>query len=122
MKLRVLRGKSAQNFAADFFNIRPGFFIHNPFKGDRRGGRSHTEFTYYKQKTGKNIIDAIVRKKIEYAKGLIASNRMKIYEIAQAVGFDDATYFSHVFRKYTGMTAKAYGETIGRANSQEEED
>ena len=33
---------------------------------------------------------------------------MKVFEVAQRVGFEDTTYLSNVFKKYTGMSAKEY--------------
>lgn len=62
----------------------------------------------FKQKTGATIVDTLAQKRIAYAKRLIENGRLKVYEIAEAVGFEDTTYFSHVFRKWTGMSAKEY--------------
>jgi two-component system response regulator YesN len=57
-------------------------------------------------------MDAIAERKVEQAKKLLAENRCRIYEIAQQLGFEDTTYFSHVFRKYTGMSPKAYQDSL----------
>lgn len=62
----------------------------------------------FKQKTGTNLIDALTQKRMDYAKRLIEEGRLKIFEIAEALGFEDTTYFSHVFRRYAGMSAKEY--------------
>ena len=72
---------------------------------------------YYRQKTGKTIMDTITRKKIAFAKQLIEEGNLKIFEIAQRVGFADTTYFSHVFKKYAGVSAKTYQEQIQRRRS-----
>ena len=36
------------------------------------------------------------------------SQGMRIYEIAQLVGFDDVSYFSRVFRKHEGCSPREY--------------
>lgn len=63
---------------------------------------------YFKQRTGITVSDAITHQKIELAKKLLRENKLKIYEIAQAVGYADNTYFSYVFKKVTGVSAKDY--------------
>ena len=72
---------------------------------------------YFRQKTGKTIMDTITRKKIAFAKQLIEEGNLKIFEIAQRVAFEDTTYFSHVFKKYAGVSAKTYQEQIQRRRS-----
>ena len=69
---------------------------------------------FFRQKTGKTIMDTITSKKIEYAKHLLAEQNLKIFEVAQRTGFEDTTYFSHVFKKYSGVSAKAYQDQIQR--------
>lgn len=53
-------------------------------------------------------METIAGKKIEYARQLLDEGKLKVFEVAQRVGFEDTTYFSHVFKKYTGMSAKEY--------------
>lgn len=53
-------------------------------------------------------METIAGKKIEYARQLLDEGNLKVFEVAQRVGFEDTTYFSHVFKKYTGMSAKEY--------------
>lgn len=59
-------------------------------------------------------MDTITSKKIEYAKHLLEEQNLKIFEVAQRTGFEDTTYFSHVFKKYSGISAKAYQEQVQR--------
>ena len=72
---------------------------------------------YFRQKTGRTVMDTITGKKIEYARQLLDEGKLKIFEIAQRVGFEDTTYFSHVFKKYTGMSAKEYQTQAQRRKS-----
>lgn len=62
----------------------------------------------FKNKTGLNMVDMINRKKVAVAKELLSRGHMKINEVAGAVGVADMAYFSHLFRKYTGMSPRDY--------------
>lgn len=50
----------------------------------------------------------ISQKKIAYAKERLAEGRMKIYEIADELGFESAFYFSKVFKKIEGCSPRDY--------------
>ena len=62
-------------------------------------------FSRYMNRT---VSDYIAEVKIEHAKELIDSGEYLIYEIADQLGFDNAYYFSKVFKKVTGMAPKNY--------------
>lgn len=62
----------------------------------------------YKEETGMTLIHCINAKKIEAAKNYLRNADMKIYEIAEALGFENTTYFSYFFKKSTGMSPKEY--------------
>ena len=71
----------------------------------------------FRQKTGKTVMDTITGKKIEYACQLLEEGHLKIFEVAYQVGFEDTTYFSHVFKKYTGASAKEFRAQAHRRRS-----
>ena len=50
----------------------------------------------------------IVSLRIAAAKGYLENSNKNIAEIAATVGYDNALYFSRLFRKYTGMTPSEY--------------
>lgn len=58
--------------------------------------------------TGDTVINSINKRKLEKAKEYLENTDMKIYEIADALGFENMTYFSHFFKKYTGVSPKEY--------------
>ncbi len=58
--------------------------------------------------TGDTVISSINKKKLEKAKEHLKNTDMKIYEVADALGFENMTYFSHFFKKYTGVSPKDY--------------
>ena len=54
----------------------------------------------------------ISQQKIARAKELMANKNLKMYEIAEQLGFESAFYFSKVFKKVTGMTPRDYIQTL----------
>jgi two-component system response regulator YesN len=62
----------------------------------------------FKKETNNTLTVAITKIRMEKAKELLLTTDKKIYEIANAVGIEDATYFSQLFKKYTGLNPKEY--------------
>lgn len=54
------------------------------------------------------VAEYVRKKKIEAAQRLLRETELTIGAIADATGFSDYNYFSRVFRKETGMSARAY--------------
>ena len=50
----------------------------------------------------------IVSLRINAAKGYLENTNKSIGEISNAVGYENALYFSRLFKKYTGMTPTGY--------------
>jgi len=66
----------------------------------------------FKQVTGENFSDYIIRLKIEKAKQMIRENQYKIYRIASMLGYQDIKYFSKLFKKEVGVTPAVYREMV----------
>lgn len=66
----------------------------------------------FKRETGVNFVDYLHKYRIGKAKEYIADCRYRFYEIANLVGYQDEKYFSHIFKKHTGMTPKQYRDSI----------
>ncbi|MZQ85550.1 helix-turn-helix domain-containing protein [Paenibacillus sp. 5J-6] len=64
--------------------------------------------SYFKAKTGKNIVDYINETRIAKASDLLADSRIKIHDAAKAVGYQNITSFNRMFKKYTGVTPSEY--------------
>lgn len=64
--------------------------------------------TLFKKETGKNLTDFIVDCRIERAIELLKNPDYKIYEVAVAVGYSDAKYFSNVFKNALGVTPREW--------------
>jgi len=50
----------------------------------------------------------ITQVKIEKAKEMFSNDNMKVYEVADALGYENAFYFSKVFKKVTGVSPKDF--------------
>ena len=50
--------------------------------------------------------------RLQNAKHFLTETDLSISEIARQVGYDDALYFSQIFKKQTGKTPKEYRETM----------
>ncbi|WNQ12739.1 response regulator [Paenibacillus aurantius] len=66
----------------------------------------------FKKDRGVSINDYITSYRIEKAKALLRERGLKLYEIARMVGYQDANYFSKVFRKLTGVNPSEYRDTL----------
>ncbi|MGM0883487.1 MAG: response regulator [Bacillota bacterium] len=62
----------------------------------------------FKQVTGENLSDYLVRIRIEKAKLLLLNPNLKISQIAQMVGYADEKYFSKVFKKMAGQSPNQF--------------
>lgn len=63
----------------------------------------------FKEVTHTGIVNYIINYRIERAKELLQNpDSGFIFEIAQAVGFNDASYFNRTFKKLTGCTPNEY--------------
>ncbi|CAM3686815.1 helix-turn-helix domain-containing protein [Marinicrinis lubricantis] len=63
----------------------------------------------FKQYVGKNFIDYLTELRMDKAKELIRDTGLKIYDIAERVGYQHS-YFNRIFKKLEGMTPRQYRE------------
>ena len=82
---------------AQKFNISPSYFS-----------------TIFRQEFGETFRDYLSKARLSHAKELLCTTNLKIAEVAYQSGFNDAHYFSSVFKKKTGLTPLEF-----RAQSQE---
>ncbi len=67
--------------------------------------------TVFKQSSGSSFKEYLNMVRIEESKRLLANTDYSIIDIAVATGFEDQSYFSKVFKKYTGLTPKQYAKS-----------
>ena len=64
--------------------------------------------TIFKQSTGSSFKEYLNMVRIEESKRLLTNTNYSVIDISVATGFEDQSYFSKVFKKYTGLTPKQY--------------
>ena len=62
----------------------------------------------FKKKLNVNLIDYLNKIRVEKAKNLLQKTNLRSYEIAEKVGIPDTSYFSKVFKKYTGLSPNKF--------------
>ncbi|MBQ9325654.1 MAG: response regulator [Clostridia bacterium] len=63
---------------------------------------------YFKEKMGMNFVDYHRHLRIERAKALLTGSNLRMYEIAERVGYQNPQHFATAFREETGMTPGLY--------------
>ncbi len=67
----------------------------------------------FHKETGLSFNEYLNRARVEHSKALLIEKTMRIADISSAVGFEDQSYFTKVFKKYTGVTPGNYRERLG---------
>lgn len=63
----------------------------------------------------------LIRVRMEKARELLLQRKLRMYEIASAVGYTNSRYFSDAFRKYFGMPPSQYLKNINQNEGGSEE-
>lgn len=66
----------------------------------------------FKEETGKSFSEVLIQLRMERAKDLLKEPSMKIYEIADQVGYRYLPYFSRQFKEAYGMTPMEYRKRV----------
>nr|WP_255570441.1 AraC family transcriptional regulator [Cohnella sp. CFH 77786] len=77
----------------------------------------HMNPTYFcecfKLQTGETILDYLTALRIGKAKELLLDPGMKLSDVSPRVGYQDAKYFSRLFKQWTGQTPTQYRDNAG---------
>ena len=65
----------------------------------------------FKKITGSSLGSYIIEKRVERAKELLSEGSLTVSEVAFAVGYDNFTYFSRLFKNKVGIMPKEYKKT-----------
>ena len=77
---------------------------------------SHLSRTF-KKVCGESLTEYINHVRIEKAKEYLLRQDILAYEVADLVGYHDATYFSSIFKKYTGVSPTEYRQGALKSNT-----
>lgn len=70
----------------------------------------------FSKNVGENFNSYVDHVRIEESKKMLAENRFKVYEIAEAVGYRNVDYFHKKFKKYEGVSPAEYRRSLGVAD------
>ena len=101
--IEYINNNFTQNFSLDFL-------------ADKFGSSPNHFIKKFKEKTGHTPIKYLAIKRIEKAKKLLDTTNLSINEVMEKVGYDDASYFSKLFKKIVGYSPKNYKESITNTN------
>jgi AraC-like DNA-binding protein/ligand-binding sensor protein len=73
--------------------------------------------TIFKKEMGENLSGYLNRLRVEKAKIMFADSRYSLSAIAQACGFEDQSWFSKIFKHFTGTSPGKYRSQGGKAVS-----
>lgn len=62
----------------------------------------------FKKETGEGITSYLNRIRIRHAEELLRDPGIRVYEVAEAVGYKNASYFTTIFKKVTGQSVSEY--------------
>jgi len=69
--------------------------------------------TIFKNEMGENLSDYLNRLRVEKATAMLKETDLLISEISTACGFEDQSWFSKIFKNYTGISPCKYRRTMG---------
>ncbi|NBD24145.1 response regulator transcription factor [Paenibacillus glycinis] len=106
------QGKTEFDNVMDYIN---GHFHKELSMHDLASGLHMSESHFsriFKKKIGKNFLEYITDLRMEKARDMLLHSDLRVYEVSLAVGYQDARYFSQLFRKVTGETPSDYRQSF----------
>ncbi|MBU5441289.1 response regulator [Paenibacillus sp. MSJ-34] len=109
------RSRSSDRYADLLMKVKE--YVHSNYDKDQislQDAAEHVKMSpshlskIFSQETGQTFIDYLTQTRIRKAMELLQSTQAKTYEIAFQVGYNDAHYFSNVFKRVTGMTTTEF--------------
>jgi two-component system response regulator YesN len=114
-QLWTWRADSANKYADIIAKVKR--FIQQQYVNDRLSLQDAAEHVrvspshlskVFSQETDQTFIEYLTQTRIRKAMELLQATNDKSYEIAYRVGYNDAHYFSNLFKKMTGMTTREF--------------
>ncbi|HHV51175.1 MAG TPA: AraC family transcriptional regulator [Clostridiales bacterium] len=70
----------------------------------------------FKEETGESLFSYINKVRVEKSKMYLLDDSVSLVEISSLCGFEDQSYFTKVFKKYTGVSPKKYRDSRGKTD------
>jgi two-component system response regulator YesN len=70
----------------------------------------------FKEETGHTFINYLTELRVNHAQHLLRTSNLKVYEVAEVVGYGNLSYFSKVFKRQTGFNPFEFKQRPGPAN------
>ncbi|HIW34089.1 MAG TPA: helix-turn-helix domain-containing protein [Candidatus Paenibacillus intestinavium] len=67
----------------------------------------------FKETVGSTFNEYVLMRRMEVAKELLRNHKLKVYEVADQIGYKSSTHFSRTFREAIGMTPGEYRKKSG---------
>jgi YesN/AraC family two-component response regulator len=74
--------------------------------------------TIFKEEMGENLLSYLNRLRVEKASYMLVETNLALSKIARACGFEDQSWFSKIFKSYTGITPGKYRNQGGKSLSE----
>ena len=113
----TIRQNQSQQYQGSHPEIRAAIeYMENNYKKDLSlseiaayTGLSDNYFSnLFKKETGEGITSYLNRIRIRHAEELLRDSGIRVYEVAEAVGYKNASYFTTIFKKVTGQSVSEY--------------
>lgn len=66
----------------------------------------------FKKSTGMTILEYVTEVRLQKAKLLLKDHRFKVKDVSLQVGYDNISYFTHLFKKKNGVTPNEYKNMV----------
>jgi len=108
-QIEELKGKSKKiRIVMEYIKCHYNEDISVVLIAEHLGMRSTYLSTLFKKETGKTLGEYIESVRIEKARELLKNDLLKLTEVSSLVGYNNANYFTTVFKKVTGMYPSDY--------------
>ncbi len=71
----------------------------------------------FKRKTGTNFVEYLTDLRMEKAKSFLQDPSLKVYHVAEMVGYENPRYFARLFKEATGYVPQEYRTMLQGANA-----
>ncbi|MDF2644841.1 MAG: helix-turn-helix protein [Paenibacillus sp.] len=108
IKEKKERKDAITTFVMEYINDHLADDIYLDTLADKLNISSGYLSTYFKEKTGINMVEYINEARIRKAAVFLVETTLKIQDVAEAVGYRNITSFNRMFKKYTGLKPSDY--------------